>query len=322
MERRTSCFYCKKHSATIYCHAKGCRRSFHLPCGLKKNCNFQFHENFNSFCDKHCAIKDIATYQIGEQCCICYEYLEEYHPLKVLPICCQPKWTHIECMKRYALSAASEFKCILCSNRDDYKVTAQKRGVFIPNQDAAWEMEQNAYASLYSVYRRCDANNCLCKNGREYADKSSDNPWFIIVCRLCGGAGIHKRCSNKKNNIFKCVTCTFTSNTIAENVSRLTNNSRLKRKNTEAIELVLNETEPESSNLARNNETIDLTLDSDIEIRDDDDMPKPINFKKIEYCENWKTNTTPLTKTREEMEKFRKARLKLLYLSKNKKLFE
>ena len=45
----------------------------------------------------------------------------------------------------------------------------QSFGVYVPEQDAAWETQDNGtlYDDLLERYNRCDAVECLCPDGRE-----------------------------------------------------------------------------------------------------------------------------------------------------------
>ncbi|OXB83909.1 UNVERIFIED_CONTAM: hypothetical protein H355_009393, partial [Colinus virginianus] len=43
---RLICNICKKKGASIGCVAPKCKRSYHFPCGLQKECVFQFMEDF------------------------------------------------------------------------------------------------------------------------------------------------------------------------------------------------------------------------------------------------------------------------------------
>lgn len=39
-------------------------------------------------------------------------------------------------------------------------------------RDASWELEANAYSELLEVYSRCDAEECLCSDGRTHSAKT------------------------------------------------------------------------------------------------------------------------------------------------------
>ncbi|KTG47371.1 hypothetical protein cypCar_00012387 [Cyprinus carpio] len=97
----------------------------------------------------------------------------------------------------YAHSAAMFFfKCTLCNNKDQFQQEMLRMGIYIPERDAAWELEENAYEDLLQVYQHCDAVKCHSHKGRKY---SSQSGYFEIVrCKLCGSRGTHRKCSNLK----------------------------------------------------------------------------------------------------------------------------
>ncbi|KAF0043779.1 hypothetical protein F2P81_002937 [Scophthalmus maximus] len=63
-------------------------------------------------------------------------------------------------------------KCTLCSNKENFQEEMLRMGIFIPERDASWELEENAYSELLEVYERCDALVCLCSDGPTHSAKS------------------------------------------------------------------------------------------------------------------------------------------------------
>ncbi|VDL96039.1 unnamed protein product [Schistocephalus solidus] len=62
--------------------------------------------------------------------------------------CCRPAWMHRDCITGYAKSAGlHHIKCPLCFNRDTFTETLFTFGVWIPDRDAAWELEPGAFDS-------------------------------------------------------------------------------------------------------------------------------------------------------------------------------
>lgn len=47
------CVYCKSHGASISCCQERCRKSFHLPCAIENNCDFDLNDENQSFCNLH-----------------------------------------------------------------------------------------------------------------------------------------------------------------------------------------------------------------------------------------------------------------------------
>jgi hypothetical protein len=65
-------------------------------------------------------------------------------------------------------------------------------GIYIPEQDASWELVPNAFQELLHRHNRCDAKQCLCPKGRVH--EMAGTRWELILCRYCGSQGIHIGC--------------------------------------------------------------------------------------------------------------------------------
>lgn len=204
------CFYCKKTAASIKCHKKSCKRYFHLICGHKNNFLFEFIDQYVSYCHEHHGIVDDNVKRHNE-CCICWELLNEYNPITSIPSCCNEGWFHVRCFRISALSAGYLFKCLLCGYKNDgYLCAMRKRGIYIPDRDASWELESNAFASLYSTLNDCDATECLCPKGRSFTQKwSRSRKWFLLKCTYCGSKAIHVHCNGPNSKSYICEVCTM-----------------------------------------------------------------------------------------------------------------
>lgn len=67
-------------------------------------------------------------------------------------------------------------------------------------------MEQtHNYTDIDRYYKRCDANNCICPEGRAY----SKYKWIIQSCCYCGRNGLHELCRPKsqRDKIIICDIC-------------------------------------------------------------------------------------------------------------------
>uniref|UniRef100_A0A8C2AUQ4 Sec1 family domain containing 1 n=1 Tax=Cyprinus carpio TaxID=7962 RepID=A0A8C2AUQ4_CYPCA len=196
---RLRCMYCKKIGASVGCSIKRCRQMVHMPCGLEQEFIFQFTDLFPSFCKKHAPSQSwVSSPSLPLSCSVCLEPIEpvlSYNVLKC-PVC-HGSWFHRNCVQRYAHSAAMFFfKCTLCNNKDQFQQEMLRMGIYIPERDAAWELEENAFGDLLQVYQHCDAVKCQSHRGRKY---SSQSGYFEIVrCKLCGSRGTHRKCSNLK----------------------------------------------------------------------------------------------------------------------------
>ena len=70
-----TCSFCKKTGATITCKARGCKTSFHFPCGAKSGCLYQFTGSYTSYCPTHRATQDRNKNNISTDldCVVCFE---------------------------------------------------------------------------------------------------------------------------------------------------------------------------------------------------------------------------------------------------------
>ncbi|XP_054652669.1 G2/M phase-specific E3 ubiquitin-protein ligase [Dunckerocampus dactyliophorus] len=198
---RLTCCVCKKKGACVGCYVKSCRKMVHFPCGRKHNFISQFTGNFPSYCSDHspsqsvCVTSDLTP---PKSCSVCLDSLEPVLSYNILKCpSCHGSWFHRDCVQRHAHSAGLFFfRCTLCNNKDEYQEEMLRMGIYIPERDASWELEANAYAELLEVYMNCDAHFCLSDNGRAHSAKTG---WFeVIRCRLCGSRGTHRKCSGLK----------------------------------------------------------------------------------------------------------------------------
>jgi len=78
------------------------------------------------------------------------------------------------------------FKCPLCNDIDIFSVVMRRSGVYLPDRDAAWELEPDAFADQV-VHSRCEAETCICPKGREYSSKTDGYVCFVywLGCLHC-----------------------------------------------------------------------------------------------------------------------------------------
>ncbi|KAM9708988.1 G2/M phase-specific E3 ubiquitin-protein ligase [Menidia menidia] len=198
---RLTCFGCKKKGACVGCNVRSCRRMVHFPCGRKQMFISQFTGLFPSYCRDHspsqsiCVASDIS---LPQSCSICLDSIEPLLSYSVLKCpSCHTSWFHRDCVQRQAHSAGLFFfRCTLCNNKENFQEEMIRMGIYIPERDASWELEANAYSDLLEVYNYCDSVTCLCESGRAHSAKSG---WFeVIRCRLCGSKGTHRKCCGLK----------------------------------------------------------------------------------------------------------------------------
>ncbi|KAK3092746.1 hypothetical protein FSP39_006825 [Pinctada imbricata] len=200
---RLRCSYCKEKGATVGCVVSKCRHVFHFGCGLQHNTMHQYFDTFSSFCGEHRLVQRIPKEERSHgsddgstECAICMMTVEMIPSVETLRSpCCRKTWFHRDCIKRYALTAGLYFfKCPLCNNKDQFQAEMLKHGIYIPDQDAAWELEPNAFNELLERYLHCDAKVCRCdhEDGRDY--NKDGGRWEILVCDWCGSKGSHVSC--------------------------------------------------------------------------------------------------------------------------------
>ncbi|XP_076036944.1 uncharacterized protein LOC143022559 [Oratosquilla oratoria] len=191
--KKLICNYCTKKGANVGCFSRKCKKSYHFNCGLKHSALFRFHTDFRSYCSKHRHLQNGPNVGEEMECPICFEPHVIDPRRAVWASCCRPKsWFHRECVQRLALSAGYFFKCPLCNDKDTFVISMQNWGVYVPEQDASWELEPNAFQELHERPVHCDAEKCRCPTGRKTDDCGTR--WEVLLCSLCGSTGIHIAC--------------------------------------------------------------------------------------------------------------------------------
>ncbi|XP_053330819.1 G2/M phase-specific E3 ubiquitin-protein ligase [Spea bombifrons] len=209
--RKLRCAICKYRGASIGCVIPRCKRSYHYPCGMEKECIFQFTDSFRSYCWDHRPVQKILPSKMvgSSTCTICLENVDHVPSFYVLRgPCCKTSWFHRDCLQYQALSAGLYFfRCTVCNNREKFQSEMLRMGIHIPERDASWELEENAFQELLERYQRCDVKRCICQSGRDY--NKPDSKWEIVRCQSCGSSGTHKACSSLQqlNQTWECSEC-------------------------------------------------------------------------------------------------------------------
>ncbi|XP_058452843.1 uncharacterized protein LOC131431254 isoform X2 [Malaya genurostris] len=199
------CYICKGRYANIHCCAKKCFRTFHTVCGIQSGCLSHFVDTFQSWCDKHVELQSDVLHGEEDVCGICYDAMGPYNKLEsIYAPCCQNGWFHRRCVAQFAQTAGYFFKCPLCNNKDDFGRAMQLRGVFIPEKDAAWELEPNAFGEQLERPSECDAEECLCRYGRDYDNNAK---WDLRLCETCGSTCRHDLCMEVPTKNYVCTFC-------------------------------------------------------------------------------------------------------------------
>ncbi|XP_076663275.1 uncharacterized protein LOC143366255 [Andrena cerasifolii] len=236
--KRLVCSYCRKNGATLGCCNVKCKRIFHYPCGLRAGTLNQFFGEFRSFCINHRPKQKLDIQVKNEMakpnevvCYICYDNVEPSDVMSTIwaPCCKKNAWFHRKCVQQLAVSAGYFFKCPLCNDKKSFQTAMLEFGIFIPSQDASWELVPNAFQELLYRHDQCDSPICLCPKGRKYT--SFNAKWELALCRTCGSQGIHMACGQLKwgNPIWECKECTSilgkSNGTTNVNISTLQNDS-------------------------------------------------------------------------------------------------
>ena len=82
---RLKCSYCDKGPATVGCCAKGCKKTYHLYCGMINGSLQQFTDSYPSFCKDHRPLQSIyqqkltqAQIRAKRECGMCFEAILRY----------------------------------------------------------------------------------------------------------------------------------------------------------------------------------------------------------------------------------------------------
>ncbi|NXU88227.1 G2E3 ligase, partial [Xiphorhynchus elegans] len=164
-----------------------------------------------SYCPEHSPVQSVdVNPQPGTDCIICMEPVEDTQTFTtmVCPVC-KSAWFHRDCIQGQALHAGIlALQCPLCRNSEDFSVEMFIMGIRIPFRlvTPSWE-ENNAFGDLVQRHNRCDANECLCPEGREEAEE--EGPWQLLLCSSCAAEGTHRRCASLSDSTpsWECGTC-------------------------------------------------------------------------------------------------------------------
>lgn len=204
---RLICCFCKRRNATVGCCLRACKKAFHMPCGVAKDCLLQFFGDFRVYCGAHRPRQNVVPMERDgvSLCSICSEQMT--HPsVDVLVTPCCRQLFHRACIQRQAVSAGSHFfRCCHCNNQEAFQREMQDHGIYVPDQDASWEREPHAFEELLFRYQHCDAPRCSCPLGRSH--NQQDGRWKMVVCDSCGSQGVHASCGNVGGTHWVCTDC-------------------------------------------------------------------------------------------------------------------
>ncbi|KAF5286151.1 hypothetical protein FQR65_LT12909 [Abscondita terminalis] len=214
--KNQKCCYCRESPATIGCANTFCNRKFHVHCGYENGAVFNF-DKFDARCSFHTKSSNVPAhirrFITDYHCLICLEEFDAETKISdiIWANCCKSNVIlHCNCVRKMALNAGYFTKCPGCNDKTTFLTTIKAWGIFVPEQDASWELDRNAFSELLYVHSSCDQKNCSCPNGREYSE--DNGKWRIMLCKMCGSVGSHAGCSELKRK-FICDVCSC--NTLA-----------------------------------------------------------------------------------------------------------
>ncbi|CAL8094810.1 unnamed protein product [Calicophoron daubneyi] len=89
--------------------------------------------------------------------------------------CCPKAWMHRTCIAGFAVSAALHYvKCPYCADKKTFIRSIMDAGIWVPDRDAAWELEPGAYADLVPV-DECEDGGEGSSNGNVNGGSTSNN---------------------------------------------------------------------------------------------------------------------------------------------------
>lgn len=204
--KRLTCYHCLKKHANLGCSISKCPRAFHTDCAWVRKCSFEFVDPFPTYCSQHVMLKQKERPKTTDNCGICLEKIRTKKKTvkSILIPCCKNSWYHHSCLQHFATSAGVYFKCPLCNDTSRCEEILPKLGIFLPEKDADWEFEGDAYINE-TRDKICDFENCT-----TFHQIYKDFPWLWKICSCCGGSAIHKTCIKDKSRTedFVCASCT------------------------------------------------------------------------------------------------------------------
>ena len=87
---------------------------------------------------------------------------------------------HLPCIQKLAINSGYFFKCPMCNNKDEFEAEMKKFGIYIPEQDAAWEREGNIYDGIYERHGTCDAENCKLEKSLSFLSELISCNFFFV----------------------------------------------------------------------------------------------------------------------------------------------
>ncbi|XP_043213153.1 PHD finger protein 7-like [Amphibalanus amphitrite] len=198
------CHYCRRGGAHATCSHADCTKKFHIPCAVFAGALLSFFGSFNVHCSEHRPSQQVDPERVRDESCgICLCPAGRPDGLQVLCTPCCGHNFHKLCLQQMALSSGYFFTCPICrdkNNRSGFLRHVKKFGVFVPQRDASWETEPNAFSELLEHHSGCDQRYCLCSLGRQHMVKDHSD-WGQLLCHSCASFGSHRLCAGSPSRL-------------------------------------------------------------------------------------------------------------------------
>jgi len=239
---RLKCVYCKLKGATVGCAKAECKKSYHLPCGMKHGSLQEFFDQYKSFCSLHRPVQKLSRAQVKQQkknlsscnkddqgssqCSICQDPVTPKPGFKSIlaPCCTSGSWFHRSCLQKLALNnGQAHFRCPLCNNNDKFCTEMKRLGLYVPSKPQTDQsqgsqcLDPESGGALLLMFaqlgaKECGAKVCFCDHieGRKYNSLQNGGFWEILVCFSCQACAIHAKCGGMEDLIdpqWNCYIC-------------------------------------------------------------------------------------------------------------------
>lgn len=196
---RLKCVYCKRKGATVGCARSTCKKSYHLPCGMRNKSVQQYFDQFKSFCSSHRPVQKVTPPLVKaarvalKECGLCARALDQLRPtFYVLRAPCCGGWLHRDCLQSAILADAGA-QCPLCLDVTVFAREIRIFGLYFPVEGLKPRTAGPKGAPAPPI-KACAAKFCICPRGRQLGEGPPDHDWYLTRCAGCQSRGIHAAC--------------------------------------------------------------------------------------------------------------------------------
>ncbi|TRY75628.1 hypothetical protein TCAL_09739 [Tigriopus californicus] len=222
---RLKCVYCKQKGATVGCARSTCKKSYHLPCGMRNKSVQQYFDQFKSFCSAHRPVQKVAPTAVRPaqvarpECGLCARALDKLRPtFYVLRAPCCGGWLHRDCLQSAILAEAGT-QCPLCFDNTVFAREIRIYGLYFPVEGLKPRPTWPTGAPPPPI-KVCGAKFCICPRGRQLGEGPPDHDWYLTRCAACQSRGIHAACGGLtayQDPLWLCYACRMVVRETPEN---------------------------------------------------------------------------------------------------------